>query len=323
MKSRNMYIAIISLVLISLLVIGCGAQEELKESANGQAPKNEESSAETVDETKVVKHAMGETEIPVNPERIAVMFARDVESLLVLGVTPIGATHYVPGEFDTVAEYNQELKDAGVIDFGEQGTPNMEALLEAEPDLIILTDWHEMYEEASKIAPTIMLDTYGWDRFEELASILDKETEAEAFKKAYDKKIMVAKNILQKHVKEDETTLFISVYDKQIGVTDKGFIFNQLLYDKLGLTPPPDVIPEDEQAMITAEGLVDANPDIIFVSKHNDVFYDEIFSNPAVQQINAVKNNRVYELHPSFVRNLKGESLAIDFVTESITGEKE
>ncbi|TYS59535.1 ABC transporter substrate-binding protein [Sutcliffiella horikoshii] len=254
-----------------------------------------------------------------NKKRIATFFARDIEVLLTLGTTPIAATKYIEGEFDTIFEYNESLKKTKIVDLGPQETPSLKALQEVEPDLIILTNWHEISEEVCKIAPTVKLDTNGWDRFEELAVLLGKEAEAEAFKERYERKLTEAKSSLKKYVKESETTLFISIYDGTIGVTDRYFIFNQLLYDKLGLTPPPDVIPKEEQVYITAQRLAEINPDYLFVTIHNQRFYDEIFSNVSVQQINAFKNDRVYVIHHSFVRNIKGVSLAIDLIVESMT----
>ncbi len=312
MKNLKAIKIIASVVLTVALLAGC------------KSTPVETSKVDEKPVTRIVKHAMGETEIPVNPKRIAVLFARDVESLMTLGITPIAATHHRPGEFDAVPEFNQALKDAGVIDLGDQSTPNLEKLLEVEPDLIILTGWHEMYEESSKIAPTVKIDMYGWDRFEELASILGKEAEAVDFKESYEKKIIEAKSIIEEHVKENETTLFLNVYGVQggMGITEKNFVFNQLLYDKLGFTPAPGANDSDAQVVPSVEAIVEMNPDYMFVSIWEQDYFDEIFSQDVFQHINAFKNNRVYAIESYHTRNIKGETLAIDLILESITGEK-
>lgn len=63
------------------------------------------------------------------------------------------------------------------------------------------------------------------------------------------------------------------------------------------------------------------NPDYIFVRVEDDDRYNQAFSSGVVQQINAVKNNRVYPLHWSLFRNIYGEYLMLDIIRESITGE--
>ncbi len=323
MKIKKIITFAITTLMLSSIFTGCGAKQETVKQETELTPV-EISKEEEKPVTRIVQHAMGETEIPVNPQRIAVLFARDVEALMVLGVTPIAATQLREGEFDAVPEFNQALKDAGVIALGDQSTPNLEKLLEVEPDLIILTGWHEIYEDASKIAPTVKLDMSGWDRFEELASILGKEAEAEEFKESYEKKIIEAKSVIKEHVKENETTLFLNVYGVQwgMGITEKTFVFNQLLFDKLGLTPAPGANDSDEQIVPSVEGIVEMNPDYMFVSIWEQDYFDEIFSQNVFQHINAFKNDRVYAIESYHTRNIKGETLAIDLILESITGEK-
>jgi ABC-type Fe3+-hydroxamate transport system substrate-binding protein len=110
------------------------------------------------DKSRVIKHAMGETEITGTPQRIVALQWDTVEHLLALGVQPVGAADIETME-TWVNMKNLSLAD-NVVDVGLRWEPNLELVSQLEPDLIIgdVGGNGPMYEELSEIAPTIILN---------------------------------------------------------------------------------------------------------------------------------------------------------------------
>src|SRR5690606_27893160 len=90
--SHTFKIAALFLALF-LVLTACGS----KDSAGGNnqpAPANnaqsENAASGNDDQVRVVKHAMGETEIKGTPQKVVVLTNEGTEALLALGVKPIG-----------------------------------------------------------------------------------------------------------------------------------------------------------------------------------------------------------------------------------------
>ena len=73
--------------LVALVVTGCGGSGAGE--ASGGPPR--EGAPEDTEATRVVPHAMGSTEITGQPERVIVLDTGELDSVLALGVTPVGA----------------------------------------------------------------------------------------------------------------------------------------------------------------------------------------------------------------------------------------
>src|SRR5687768_5119131 len=103
---------------------------------------------------------MGSTEIPSPPERVVVLDTGELDSLVALGVTPVGAvsTDVATGFLSHLQEPAEGVQEVGTI-----GEPNLEAIAAAQPDLILSSKVrHEaLYDELSQIAPTVFAETVG------------------------------------------------------------------------------------------------------------------------------------------------------------------
>jgi hypothetical protein len=109
-------------------------------------------------ETRTIEHAMGAVEVPKNPERMVVLDYGALENVLALGMQPIG----IP--LNTDLEQQPELIRQHLQDKPktfEPGQPNLERLLQLEPDLILGSKpWiGQHYERLSQIAPTVVTAT--------------------------------------------------------------------------------------------------------------------------------------------------------------------
>ncbi|MCW4384724.1 ABC transporter substrate-binding protein [Salinibacterium sp. SYSU T00001] len=108
-----------ALVSTALLLTGCSAQAEAETSADAT--------------TVTIETNTGAVEVPVDPERVAVLDNSAFATLLEWGVEPVAVPKPLlpPEGFEDWAE-NEEILDAG-----GHWEPNLEAVSEAEPDLII------------------------------------------------------------------------------------------------------------------------------------------------------------------------------------------
>lgn len=114
----------------------------------------------TVPGPHVVRHAMGETEVPGTIERLVVLDSSFLDASIALGVTPVGATEGVAG-----AGLPAYLGDATaqVQLVGQTTEPNLEQIAAMRPDLILGAKVrHEaIYDQLSAIAPTVFSESSG------------------------------------------------------------------------------------------------------------------------------------------------------------------
>ena len=105
-------------------------------------------------ETRTVPHAMGETKVPANPQRIVVIDSPHTDALVALGIKPVGAA--VAAANEGFPGYLRDKLD-GTENVGLISGPDIEAIAKLRPDLIIGSKVrHEkLYQQLSAIAPTV------------------------------------------------------------------------------------------------------------------------------------------------------------------------
>lgn len=105
-------------------------------------------------QTRTVSHAMGETQVPANPQRIVVIDSPHTDALVALGIKPVGAA--VAAANEGFPGYLRDKLD-GTENVGLIAGPDIEAIAKLRPDLIIGSKVrHEkLYQQLSAIAPTV------------------------------------------------------------------------------------------------------------------------------------------------------------------------
>ena len=161
-----------SMLGIALLASGCTT------AAGGQGA-SESAAAYTVTD------AMGEVEFAGTPQRVVALDSPALDALIALGVTPVGASEIREGTGfpDYLAAELSGTESVGTI-----MEPNLEAIAELDPDLILGSKvrHEEVYDQLSAIAPTVFAADSGtnWteqatltaaavDRAEEMDTLLD------------------------------------------------------------------------------------------------------------------------------------------------------
>src|SRR5699024_8679643 len=142
-------------------------------------------------ETITVKHELGETEVPKNPENVVVFDFGTLDTLDQLGIDVTG----VPQA--TIPSYLEKYGSEDYENVGSLKEPDFEKIAEIDPDLIIISSRQaDIYDQFAEIAPTVYLgiDTTRYmDSFKENATtigeIFDKEEEVEEELAAIDENI--------------------------------------------------------------------------------------------------------------------------------------
>lgn len=126
-----------------------------------------------------IKHALGTTCVPKTPKRVVVLDTGELDSVLALGVKPVGAVTALGTGFPA---YLGSRTD-GIADVGTIQQPSLEKILALKPDLILSSKLRHgaLYAQLSRIAPTVMAESVGvvWkDNLKLDARALGKEAQA-------------------------------------------------------------------------------------------------------------------------------------------------
>lgn len=275
-------------LLVTLLALAACGGMEARGEGGGDGPAG-----------RMVKHAMGETEIEGTPERVVVLDTGELDSAMTLGVVPVGSVEAVEGlGFPSYLQGTKSIENVGTIE-----QPNLEKIAALEPDLILSSKLrHEkIYDRLTQIAPTVFTETVGvtWkENFELHAEALNKTGKAQRVEKAYRGRIEEFKRAMGDELEQTEVSIVrftpgdTRIYQKE------NFIGTVL--DDAGLPRPPsqDV---DEFALlnVSAEFIPKMGGDVIFVTVYadeKDTAKAEITADPLWQKLEAVREDRVYEV---------------------------
>ncbi|MEU1722440.1 iron-siderophore ABC transporter substrate-binding protein [Nonomuraea sp. NPDC005692] len=140
--------------------------------------------------TRTVKHAMGETKVPMTPKRVVVLDTDKLDTMVSLGMAPVGAAQ--AGENQTWPEYLGSALSA-TKPVGTLQQPNIEAIMALKPDLILGSKFRQaaFYDKLSKIAPTVFTEKVGitWkENFLLDAEALGKKEQASGLLSAYEQR---------------------------------------------------------------------------------------------------------------------------------------
>ncbi|MBW4080656.1 ABC transporter substrate-binding protein [Paenibacillus sp. S150] len=298
---------VISLFACLIMLLGACSNPSNEGSGNSagtalnQTQATSEPAADTSSVAKpapiTIQHLKGELTLEEVPERIVVLDVQYADELLALGKKPTGSV--VAGTDNAVPEYLGNQMD-NVTLIGTYEEPNVEAVVSLSPDLIIGTEFHDkIYEELQKIAPTLMLErNEDWKTVMlKIGQVLDQPEQAQQLIDDYNQKVSNLKEALADKMK-GQTVALIRPRDGMIRLQNTAHRTSQILYEDLGLTPPPMAVnSSDTSSMISIEVLPELGADHIFLlqDETNKALTAEFQSTSVWKNLSAVKDNRVYE----------------------------
>ena len=135
------------------LLVGVGASAVL--SVAGCAGSSTEGGGPE-DEIRTVEMDNGPVEVPLEPSRVVVTDNYLINSLYDLGLKPIAVPSDVLGAGVMPDEVVEWAGDA--VEIGQAGQPEIEAVAELEPDLILDQFYPDTVEALGAIAPVVFID---------------------------------------------------------------------------------------------------------------------------------------------------------------------
>ncbi|GEC87868.1 ABC transporter substrate-binding protein [Brevibacillus brevis] len=286
-------------IILVLMITGCGGgsgQQTTALTTNKQAGHQGSTPAKSESAfPRTIAHLSGETVIQEKPIKIATPYIAFVDYLAVLDEYPIAAqgVSTITANFPSL---NKRVADKNIIDLGME--VDLEKLLAVQSDIIIAADdMRDQYGKLSQIAPTVILPQAGdWrETLQQMASIIGKEEKATNVLAEFDRKSAAYKEQLA--FRSQESVMFVMYRGKEQFITWTDGRFDPF-YNGLGLKRTEGA---HENGQLSLEGLAQLNPDHLFVINNWQApiqggVKEALKGSNVWNSLNAVKNNRVYEL---------------------------
>ena len=313
MIARRILAPIALTVAAGLTLAACGnnATDSTGSSTAASSAAAAGSSAASSDSgTITVTDNHGTVEIASPPQRVVALDNRSFEILSDWGVDLVAAPKpLIPV---TVTKYKN---DESIVDLGTHGEPNLEALVAAQPDLIISGQrFTRHYEDIKKLNPGVPiveveprddkpLDEELKRQVTVLGEIFGKEKEADALIQDFDAAVARAKAAYN----GTDTVMAVNVSGGEIGYVAPGVgrTFGPI-FEILGLTPALEVAgasSNHEGDDISVEAIAESNPAWIFVLDRDSAVkaeeggftpaLDVISQSAALQNVAAVKDGHL------------------------------
>ncbi|MFI7609870.1 ABC transporter substrate-binding protein [Nonomuraea terrae] len=233
---------------------------------------------------RTVEHAMGKTVIPAQPKRVVALDQSFVDAVLTLETPVVGYTTYrsieteLPGYLGAVAEaYGKDATPVGTLE-----EPSLEKIISLKPDLIVSAKVrHEaLYDQLSKIAPTVFSETTGaiWkDNLRLMGQALGKEQLADTRIKEFEQRAAA----IGASIKEKEGELpTISIVRFAGEPTVRLYVENSysgVVMKDVGFPRPEDQPTADDAIAVdvSQERIGELDADHIFVASYPDPATDE------------------------------------------------
>ncbi|MED1793255.1 AraC family transcriptional regulator [Brevibacillus nitrificans] len=246
---------------------------------------------------RTISHRKGELDLAHTPEKIVVLDYQYIDQLYSLGHLPIGS---VFGTSDKSILLPESLsRQLGEIKrLGTKDEPDLAAIAETSPELIICTQIHEhVYDELASIAPTVMLDrNEDWRvSLPVLGKMLGKEKEAQKVIDDYNQKIVSLKDALAAKM-NGKTVSLIRPRDNMIRLHTTAHRTAKILYRDLGMAAPPMAIDSKRtSSFIGLNAMTELNADHLFVLKDdsNEELTREYQKSAIWKGLRVVKANQV------------------------------
>ncbi|MCR5792042.1 MAG: iron-siderophore ABC transporter substrate-binding protein [Lachnospiraceae bacterium] len=300
-----------SIVLIAVLFVGCGTSSKEAVKTNEETKMVKEEGQESRFPI-TISHAFGETVIEKEPKRVVTLSWANEDSILALGVVPVGVS---AANFGYMTEHKlhpwadeafEQLGESNPNVFNDETGWDYEAIAAAQPDVIIASYsgfTEEEYGILSEIAPVVPYTKQAWmSNWKEQtitnATAIGKKEEGEALVSDMEKTI---EEKLSKYpeLKDKSAAFFwitqddMSTYYAYLPTDPRAAYLNDL-----GFKTPESILAlsqseEEFSVTISRENSEQLNDVDIMVVYGDEGLLEAMQADPLISQIPAVKKGAV------------------------------
>lgn len=314
MNIRHKFWVLILATCMSFWVVACSSQ--VAQRANPT-------------ECQTVQHKLGETCVPVHPQRVIAIDSGVLEAALALDVKPIAsAEQRAVGSLWKFVGEQQEI----FVSLGREGEPNLEKMLQLDPDLIMgIAISHKNYELFNKIAPTVVFENVHdqWKQtLQRVAEVLGERSKSEQVLAQYQARIEDFQSAMGKRLEQTEVSIarFYAAYPPEFRTRVS---FPGSVLEDVGLLRPlaqRQIESKKFFEKVSLERLDLLDGDVIFVALDPGAedSFREFQTSPLWQTLKAVKNDRVYVVDSGYwiFGNILSANLILDDLFEYLIQEK-
>jgi iron complex transport system substrate-binding protein len=255
-------------------------------------------------ETITVSDALGEEEVPLNPENVVVFDMGVLDTLDTLGVDAVAGV----AKGGAIPSYLSKYDSDDYVTVGDLFEPDLEAIPRAEPDLIIVggrsAAMHDALEDTFDGVPVLDMsvdETAYLDSSREniltLASIFEEEQQAEEILAGYDERIAS----LEASAGDAGKGLVLLTSGGEVTAYSVNSRFG-FLHDDFGVTPATGELGDTESRhgeAVSFEFIREADPDLLYVVDRDAAIgeegktAEEILDNDLVKATAAWKDDKV------------------------------
>jgi iron complex transport system substrate-binding protein len=302
---RNKYMGCIMAIIIVLVLSACGTDKGAAQQGQTIASPTPAATTTSDKATRSITHLKGTTVIPAKINKIVVLSAAYIDHLLTIGEKPAGVNNEVRSGGDYLPYLAKQLQ--GVTLVGSADKPNLEAILQIKPDVILIESRTaaSTYEQLQKIAPTIVMGNE-WQEYESdvhfwqkdllmIAEMYDKVDVAKA--KIAELEVKVSKAREQIKTLSNKNLAYLRVREKNLQLYAQNVHpTNVLLYNDLGFMPTT-LTPKDKRIDLSMEKIPDIHADYVLLETDPNAsdFSKNLKASPLWKSTPAVMTNQIFE----------------------------
>ncbi|MFI7584000.1 ABC transporter substrate-binding protein [Kocuria sp. M1N1S27] len=272
-RGTSLPAAVLGLSLLTLTA--CGGPEPAAESAAGStAPAATGTGGTAAGYPLTLGHAMGETVIEEQPQRVVALDPSYVDAALLLDAELVGFAEYRQNPEDPFADYLGDVSEetAEAVNVGTIAEPDLEQIAGLDPDLIVSAKVRQeaLYPQLEKIAPTVFSESTGptWkENVVLLGEALGKQQQAEQEVADYEARAAaVGEAILEQDPGATYSLLRFAGEDTARLYSSDSFI-GEIMTD-MGI-PRPEGAPDTDESIfvpLSQEQILEADADLVMVS---------------------------------------------------------
>lgn len=282
---------------IGTIMLAGGCASESAEVIN-----TEDQSKDSLESIEVKDSNGLAVDVPVNPEKVVIFDMGLLDTFEVLD----SKDKVVGTVTQSLPDYLSSFGDSDVVSVGSLKEPDLEAVYELDPDLILISGRQlDFLDELDKIAPTLYLsvdlENY-WDSFAEnmqtIGQILLMEEQVEAELDSIQKEMGALQEAAQDSGK---STLVTILNEGSLSAFGEHSRYG-MLYEEFGFIPVDNSIESSIHGQsISYEYILQENPDLLFVVDRSqaiggDTSISDLSLNPVIQETRAYLQDAIIYL---------------------------